>query len=85
MIKLNYAQDLINEVDNIGMSPMHSAAVNFDVHIYDLLTTFKPNYKIKDNEGKTCKDYLKENEDAEIAKKYLRDEEWMNYYNKLKI
>ena len=85
MIKLNYAQDLINEVDNIGMSPMHIAAVNFDVLIYDLLTTFKPNYKIKDNEGKTCKDYLKENEDTEIPKKYLRDEEWMKYYNKLKI
>ena len=74
LIKLNYAQDLINEVDNIGMSPMHIAAVNFDVHIYDLLTTLKPNYKIKDNEGKTCKDYLKENEDVEIPKKYLRDE-----------
>jgi len=75
LVKLNYAQDLINEVDNIGMSPMHIAAVNFDVHIYDLLTTLKPNYKIKDNEGKTCKDYLKENEDVEIPKKYLRDEE----------
>jgi acyl-CoA-binding protein len=75
LIKLNYAQDLINEVDNIGMTPMHIAAVNFDVHIYDLLTTLNPNYKIKDNEGKTCKDYLKENEDVEIPKKYLRDEE----------
>ena len=75
LIKLNYAQDLINETDNIGMTPMHIAAVNFDVHIYDLLTTLKPNYKIKDNEGKTCKDYLKENEDVEIPKKYLREDE----------
>ena len=75
LIKLNYAQDLINEVDNIGMTPMHIAAVNFDVHIYDLLISLKPNYKIKDNEGKTCKDYLKENEDVEIPKKYLREEE----------
>ncbi len=75
LIKLNYAQDLINEADNIGMTPMHIAAINFDVHIYDLLTTLNPNYKIKDNEGKTCKDYLKENEDAEIPKKYLREEE----------
>ena len=75
LVKLNYAQDLINEVDNIGMTPMHIAAVNFDVHLYDLLTTLNPNYKIKDNEGKTCKDYLKENEDAEIPKKYLREEE----------
>ena len=75
LIKLNYAQDLINEVDNIGMTPMHIAAVNFDVHIYDLLITLNPNYKIKDNEGKTCKDYLKENEDVEIPKKYLREDE----------
>ena len=75
LVKLNYAQDLINEVDNIGMTPMHIAAVNFDVHLYDLLTTLNPNYKIKDNEGKTCKDYLKENEDAETPKKYLREEE----------
>lgn len=75
LIKLNYAQDLINEADNIGMTPMHIAAINFDVHIYDLLTTLNPNCKIKDNEGKTCKDYLKENEDAEIPKKYLREEE----------
>ena len=75
LIKLNYAQDLINEVDNIGMSPMHIAAVNFDVHLYDLLTTLNPNYKIKDNEGKTCKDYLRENEDVEVPKKYLREEE----------
>lgn len=75
LIKLNYAQDLINEADNIGMTPMHIAAINFDMHIYDLLTTLNPNYKIKDNEGKTCKDYLKENEDAEIPKKYLREEE----------
>ena len=74
ILKLNYAQDLINEVDNIGMSPMNIAAVNFDVHIYELLWNLNPNYKIKDNEGKTCKDYLKENEDAEIPKKYLRDE-----------
>ena len=74
LIKLNYAQDLINEVDNIGMSPMHIAAVNFDVYIYDLLVSLKPNYKLKDNEGKTCKDYLKENQDTEIPKKYLREE-----------
>ena len=74
LIKINYAKDLINEVDNVGMSPMHIAAVNFDLHIYDLLTQINPNYNIKDNEGKTCKDYLKENEDVEVPKKYLRDE-----------
>ena len=56
------------------MTPLHIAAINFDLHIYELLTSLNPNYNIKDNEGKTCKDYLKENEDAEIPKKYLRDE-----------
>ena len=74
LIKIGYAQDLINETDNIGMTPLHIGAINFDIHIYDLLISLNPNYKIKDNEGKTCKDYLKENEDAEIPKKYLRDE-----------
>ena len=74
LIKVGYAQDLINEKDNIGMTPLHIGAINFDLHIYELLTSLNPNYNIKDNEGKTCKDYLKENEDAEIPKKYLRDE-----------
>ena len=74
LIKLGYAQDLINETDNVGMTPLHIGAINFDLHIYELLTSLNPNYNIKDNEGKTCKDYLKENEDAEIPKKYLRDE-----------
>ena len=74
LIKLNYAKDLINETDNVGMTPMHIASINFDINVYDLLTTLNPNYKIKDNEGKTCKDYLKENEEVEVPKKYLRDE-----------
>ena len=74
LIKLGYAQDLINETDNAGMTPLHIGAINFDLHIYELLTSLNPNYNIKDSEGKTCKDYLKENEDAEIPKKYLRDE-----------
>lgn len=74
LIKINYGKDLINEVDGIGMTPMHIASVNFDLHIYDLLLTLNPDLKIKDNEGKTCKDYLKENEDCEVPKKYLRDE-----------
>ena len=72
--KLGYAQDLINESDNEGMTPLHIGAINFDIHIYELLTSLNPNYKIKDSEGKTCKDYLKENEDVEIPKKYIRDD-----------
>ena len=74
LIKLGYAQDLINEIDNVGMTPLHIGAINFDIHIYDLLLSLNPNCKIKDNEGKTCNDYLKENEDVEVPKKYLRDE-----------
>ena len=74
LIKLGYAQDLINEIDNVGMTPLHIGAINFDIHIYDLLLSLNPNCKIKDNEGKTCKDYLKENEDVEVPKKYLREE-----------
>ena len=74
LIKLGYAQDLINETDNAGMTPLHIGAINFDLHIYELLASLNPNYNIKDSEGKTCKDYLKENEDAEIPKKFLRDE-----------
>ena len=74
LIKLGYAQDLINETDNAGMTPLHIGAINFDLHIYELLTSLNPNYNIKDSEGKTCKDYLKENEDAEIPKKFLRNE-----------
>ena len=74
LIKLGYAQDLINESDNEGMTPLHIGAINFDIHIYELLTSLNPNYKIKDSEGKTCKDYLKENEDVEIPKKYIRDD-----------
>ena len=74
LIKLGYAQDLINEIDNVGMTPLHIGAINFDIHIYDLLFSLNPNCKIKDNEGKTCKDYLKENEDVEVPKKYLREE-----------
>ena len=74
LIKLGYAQDLINEIDNVGMTPLHIGAINFDIHIYDLLLSLNPNCKIKDNEGKTCKDYLKENEDVEVPKKYTRDE-----------
>ena len=74
LIKLGYAQDLINEIDNVGMTPLHIGAINFDIHIYDLLLSLNPNCKINDNEGKTCKDYLKENEDVEVPKKYTRDE-----------
>ena len=75
IIKMNYAQELIDVQDNVGMTPLHIAAINFDVHIYDLLVLQKPDLKIKDKEGKTCIDYLKENEDVEVPKKYFREDE----------
>ena len=74
LIKMNYAKELIDVCDDANMTPMHIGAINFDLHIYDLLIQLNPNKKIKDNEGKTCIDYLKENDDVEVPKKYLRDE-----------
>ena len=74
LIKMNYAKELIDVCDDANMTPMHIAAINFDLHIYDLLIQLNPNKNIKDKEGKTCIDYLKENDDVEVPKKYLRDE-----------
>ncbi len=75
LIKLNYAKELIDVGDDVNMTPMHIAAINFDIHIYESLISLKPNLKLKDNEGKTCIDYLKENEDVEVPKKFLREDE----------
>lgn len=72
LVKKNYAKDLVNETDNVKMTPMHIAAINFDLHIYDLLISLEPDLTIKDNEGKTCIDYLKENEDVEVPENYLK-------------
>ena len=74
LIKMNYAKELIDVCDDVGMTPMHIAAINFDLHIYDLLIQLNPNKNIKDKEGKTCIDYLRENDDVEVPKKYLRNE-----------
>ena len=75
LIKLNYAKELIDVGDDVNMTPMHIAAINFDIHIYESLISLNPNLKLKDNEGKTCIDYLKENEDVEVPKKFLREDE----------
>ena len=74
LVKMNYAKELIDVCDDANMTPMHIAAINFDLHIYDLLIQLNPNKNIKDKEGKTCIDYLKENDDVEVPKKYLRNE-----------
>ena len=73
-LALQYAKELIDVCDDAGMTPMHIAAINFDLHIYDLLIQLGPNKNIKDKEGKTCIDYLRENDDVEVPKKYLRNE-----------
>ena len=63
LIDLGIAEKLINSVDNFLMTPMHIAAINFDVEIFMLLSKLQPNLELKDSEGKTCIDYLRENED----------------------
>lgn len=62
---LGLAFKLINSLDNFRMSPMHIAAINFDVEIFNLLLSLKPDLEIKDSENKSCVDYLRENEDIE--------------------
>ena len=50
LIKMNYAQELIDVCDDSNMTPMHIADINFDLHIYDLLIHLGPNKNIKDKE-----------------------------------
>ena len=69
LIKMNYAQELIDVCDDSNMTPMHIADINFDLHIYDLLIHLGPNKNIKDKKEKTCIDYLRENDDL----KYLNN------------
>lgn len=70
LIALNVAQKHVNIGDNYNMTPMHIAAINFDIEIFNNLANLKPNVDIKDIEGKTCIDYLNENE--EIDKEILK-------------
>jgi len=65
LVELEIAEKLINTVDNFKMSPMHIAAINFDVEIFQQLSQLKPNLELKDNEGKTCLDYIRENDDID--------------------
>ena len=50
LIKMNYAQELIDVCDDSNMTPIHIADINFDLHIYDLLIHLGPNKNIKDKE-----------------------------------
>lgn len=65
LVDLEIAEKLINSTDNFLMTPMHMAAMNFDVEIFLLLYKLKPNMELKDSENKTCLEYLKENEEID--------------------
>jgi ankyrin repeat protein len=63
LVEEGIAKDEINSVDKFNMTPMHIAAINFDYEIFNVLRTLQPDMSIKDSEGKTSIDYLKENDD----------------------
>lgn len=65
LVDLNIADKLINSTDDYKMTPMHIAAINFDVEIFTTLVSLKPDNQLKDNSDKTFLDYLKENEDID--------------------
>jgi ankyrin repeat protein len=65
LFDLGIGVQLINSGDKFNMTPMHIAAINFDIEIFSLLMTNGPNMKIKDSEGKTPGDYLRENDDID--------------------
>jgi ankyrin repeat protein len=65
-VELLIAAELINSLDNFKMTPMHIAAINFDIEIFKLLMSLKPDIYIRDNENKTCVEYLKENEEIDV-------------------
>lgn len=70
--KKDYISKLINVPDNAKMTPMHIAATNFDIHIFDLLYNKNPDLSLKDDQGKTCIDYLRENDEVEVPEIYLK-------------
>jgi ankyrin repeat protein len=74
LVDLEIAQKLINQGDNFLMTPMHMAAMNFDIEIFQLLCKLKPNLELKDSENKTCIEYLKENDDIDVSVLSLIDE-----------
>jgi ankyrin repeat protein len=63
--EMNYAEKMLSIPDKYGMTPMHIAAINFDLGIFSYLIQMKPNENIKDSTDKTFIDYLKENEDID--------------------
>ena len=63
LVDIGIAKEEIDSVDKFNMTPMHIAAINFDYEIFNTLRNLEPNMSIKDSEGKTPIDYLKENDD----------------------
>ncbi len=63
LVELGLASSFINTADNFNMTPMHIGAINFDYEIFGILKTLNADISIKDSEGKTPIDYLKENDD----------------------
>ncbi len=63
--ELGLAEKQINLQDNFGMTPRHIASINFDLSIFSLLDCLNPDKFLKDQEGKTFLDYLKENDDVD--------------------
>jgi ankyrin repeat protein len=63
--EMDYAVKMLNLQDTFGMTPMHIAAINFDLGIFSFLIQMNPNDEIKDSIDKTFIDYLKENEDID--------------------
>ena len=63
--EIEYATKMLNIQDTFGMTPMHIAAINFDLGIFSFLIQMKPNEEIKDSLEKSYIEYLKENEDID--------------------
>jgi len=63
--EIDYAIKMLNSQDTFGMTPMHIAAINFDLGIFSYLIQMNPNDEIKDSTERTFIGYLKENEDID--------------------
>ena len=62
---LDYTGKMLNIQDGFGMSPMHIAAINFDMGIFGHLIQMNPDKDLKDSTGKNFIEYLKDNEDID--------------------
>ncbi len=61
--EMDLISPFINTPDKFNMTPVHIAAINFDYEIFNLLKSLSPDMSIRDSEGKTPIDYLRENDD----------------------